>query len=100
MLSFGIELQQKYQFVLICTEDMTGSTKSVSFEASVSNGSLQVESKLGTVRYKPGTNEDEEFDKCYLKVTGMTCASCVSTIEKNLIKVEGQLLRSLPVEIS
>ncbi|WAQ98476.1 ATP7A-like protein [Mya arenaria] len=55
---------------------------------SKSAGSLQIDSQMGTARYRPGTNEDEEFDKCFLKVTGMTCASCVATIEKNLLKLE------------
>ncbi|KAL4229704.1 ATPase Cu transporting protein 7B [Mactra antiquata] len=58
-------------------------------EPGLSNGAIQVDSVRGTVRYKPGTNEDEEYDKCFLKVTGMTCASCVATIEKNLKKMEG-----------
>ncbi|CAE1312402.1 copA [Acanthosepion pharaonis] len=33
--------------------------------------------------------EEEEYEKCFIKVTGMTCASCVSLIEKNLSKVDG-----------
>jgi len=72
-------------------EDLGGSMKSVTFTPSPSLGSqlLEVDSKKGNVRYKPGTNEEEEFDKCFLKVTGMTCASCVASIEKNLVKVEG-----------
>ncbi|XP_052281912.1 copper-transporting ATPase 1-like isoform X3 [Dreissena polymorpha] len=56
---------------------------------SNSFGSIKTDSMKGTVRYKPGTNEDEEYDKCFLKVNGMTCASCVNTIEKNLAKLEG-----------
>ncbi|XP_033744011.1 copper-transporting ATPase 1-like isoform X2 [Pecten maximus] len=44
-----------------------------------------------TVYYKRGgkTDEDTENEKCFLRVTGMTCASCVNTIEKNLGKMEG-----------
>ncbi|KAL3879473.1 hypothetical protein ACJMK2_031769 [Sinanodonta woodiana] len=38
---------------------------------------------------KSGGQEEDEYDKCYFKVTGMTCASCVNVIEKNLMKVEG-----------
>ncbi|XP_064481626.1 copper-transporting ATPase 2-like isoform X2 [Ornithodoros turicata] len=30
-----------------------------------------------------------DAEKCFLRVTGMTCASCVACIEKNLIKVKG-----------
>ncbi|XP_060064791.1 copper-transporting ATPase 1-like [Ylistrum balloti] len=48
--------------------------------------------KIGTnaVHYKRGQeDEDGEYEKCFLRVTGMTCASCVNTIEKNLGKKEG-----------
>ena len=34
----------------------------------------------------------EEVEKCFLRVTGMTCGSCVSHIERNLMKQEGKLL--------
>ncbi len=30
-----------------------------------------------------------DLEKCYLRVKGMTCASCVANIERNLSKVEG-----------
>ncbi|KAH9495243.1 ATPase Cu transporting protein 7A [Bulinus truncatus] len=30
-----------------------------------------------------------EVKKCFLKITGMTCASCVATIEKNVSKMKG-----------
>ncbi|XP_021371142.1 copper-transporting ATPase 1-like isoform X2 [Mizuhopecten yessoensis] len=43
-----------------------------------------------SVHYRRGqTEEDGEYDKCFLRVTGMTCASCVNSIEKNLGKMEG-----------
>lgn len=49
--------------------------------------------KMGksSVVYKRGAkaDEDTEYEKCFLRVTGMTCASCVATIEKNLGKMEG-----------
>nr|XP_009300468.2 copper-transporting ATPase 2 isoform X2 [Danio rerio] len=35
-----------------------------------------------------GTGE-RELRKCFVHVTGMTCASCVSNIERNLVKHEG-----------
>uniref|UniRef100_A0A4X2LQU3 P-type Cu(+) transporter n=1 Tax=Vombatus ursinus TaxID=29139 RepID=A0A4X2LQU3_VOMUR len=31
-------------------------------------------------------------EKCFLRITGMTCASCVSNIERNLLKEDGILL--------
>ncbi|GFS04776.1 copper-transporting ATPase 1 [Elysia marginata] len=36
----------------------------------------------------PGRKEDD-FDKALITVRGMTCASCVATIEKNVGKMEG-----------
>ena len=30
--------------------------------------------------------------KCYIQVTGMTCASCVANIERNLRREEGETL--------
>jgi len=36
-----------------------------------------------------GDDDDEELEKCYLHITGMTCGSCVANIERNLKKVEG-----------
>ena len=33
---------------------------------------------------------DEDMDKIYLHITGMTCASCVGSIEKGLIKKKGK----------
>ena len=34
--------------------------------------------------------QTEECEKVILKVTGMTCASCVANIERHIIKVEGE----------
>ena len=33
--------------------------------------------------------EDEELERCFITVTGMTCSSCVTNIEKHLAKVKG-----------
>ena len=33
----------------------------------------------------------EEIDKIYLRITGMTCASCVNSIERGLMKKRGIL---------
>ena len=71
-------------------DDPREKTRSGVLHQSNSFGSIKTDSVKGTVRYKPGSNEDEEYDKCFLKVNGMTCASCVNTIEKNLAKLEGE----------
>ena len=41
---------------------------------------------------------DADFKKVTVKVTGMTCTSCVSSIEKNVGRVEGNIV-SLFVEL-
>ena len=33
---------------------------------------------------------EEDLDKIYLHITGMTCASCVGSIEKGLMKKKGK----------
>ncbi|XP_008943368.1 PREDICTED: copper-transporting ATPase 2 [Merops nubicus] len=50
--------------------------------SSMLPSSLQLQSLLA----KPS---EATVGKCFLQITGMTCASCVSTIERNLQKEEG-----------
>lgn len=35
------------------------------------------------------TENGNELETCYFTVLGMTCASCVDSIERNLSKIEG-----------
>ena len=35
--------------------------------------------------------DDDDLERCYLTITGMTCSSCVTNIEKHLGKVEGMM---------
>jgi Cu+-exporting ATPase len=35
------------------------------------------------------SSDKEDFDKCILRVQGMTCASCVAAIEKHAKKISG-----------
>lgn len=58
------------------------------------SSSIQMEPDRGSVSYrKSGAGVDDDLEKCFLRVSGMTCASCVATIEKNLMKVEGKTSR-------
>ena len=34
-------------------------------------------------------NTNNDYETCYLTITGMTCASCVDTIQRQLSKAEG-----------
>ncbi|XP_063413165.1 copper-transporting ATPase 1-like isoform X5 [Mytilus trossulus] len=68
-------------------------TRSASQASKLSGtGSLKVDVLKGSVQFKKGVkddDDDEDLEKCFLHITGMTCSSCVSSIEKNLKKVEG-----------
>ncbi|KAJ8298432.1 hypothetical protein KUTeg_024963 [Tegillarca granosa] len=58
--------------------------------SSSKSSSVQIDVGKTAVRFRKSVEiEDDEMEKCFLHVTGMTCASCVATIEKNLMKVEG-----------
>lgn len=48
----------------------------------------------------PSTTEPENVmtpvqNKCYIQVSGMTCASCVANIERNLRREEGKTVFSV-----
>lgn len=44
--------------------------------------------------------EAKTSSKCYIQVTGMTCASCVANIERNLRREEGEILLKLVISCS
>jgi len=33
--------------------------------------------------------EDDDLEKCYLHISGMTCSSCVANIERQLLRIQG-----------
>ena len=61
-----------------------------------SAGSLKQTNELNNSNGIKFTSEDQnpggDLEKVTLKVLGMTCASCVATIEKNVSKVEGSAI--------
>ncbi len=71
-------------------------TGAVKKKAAVANGSVSPSTSSGRHVTFPlkdvvAADDDEELDKCFMKVTGMTCSSCVANIERNLIKMEGTI---------
>ena len=60
--------------------------QSCSLKRRKANGAVDFnDAKISS--YDPQTGK--ELEKVTLKVLGMTCASCVSSIERNISKVEG-----------
>uniref|UniRef100_A0A8C5TPX9 Copper-transporting ATPase 1 n=2 Tax=Malurus TaxID=55806 RepID=A0A8C5TPX9_9PASS len=84
-------------------EDLRSSIEDMGFDASfpelpVAKAQLSPETHLDS--HKPelpskappahlGRQESKTISKCYVQVTGMTCASCVANIERNLRREDG-----------
>ncbi|NWT90736.1 ATP7A ATPase, partial [Lanius ludovicianus] len=87
-------------------EDLRSSIEEMGFDASfpakaelpVAKPQLSLEAQLDS--HKPelpskvppahlGRRESKTISKCYVQVTGMTCASCVANIERNLRREDG-----------
>lgn len=49
----------------------------------------QVTIKMPSSKTSKDVAEDDELEKCFMKVSGMTCSSCVANIEHNLSRMEG-----------
>ncbi|RXG53096.1 Copper-transporting ATPase 1 [Armadillidium vulgare] len=63
-------------------------TSSLSHEnkSSSSDSKEQRKSKEATLR---DADSDTKWDQCFLRIEGMTCASCIAAIEKHVMKVDG-----------
>uniref|UniRef100_A0A8C8AQX1 Copper-transporting ATPase 2 n=1 Tax=Otus sunia TaxID=257818 RepID=A0A8C8AQX1_9STRI len=92
-----------YDPVITNGEELRAAIEEMGFDASVLTGNSFFSSvgspphqdcASGALPDSPhldGPNEHSRVtaEKCFLQITGMTCASCVSTIERNLQKEDG-----------
>lgn len=62
-------------------------------ENGIQNGDVVLEMKPRTTVAMVKDDGKVEVGRCVIAVTGMTCASCVNTIEKSLIKQRGKLCK-------
>ncbi|XP_022104586.1 copper-transporting ATPase 1-like isoform X2 [Acanthaster planci] len=71
------------------TEGAGGSIEMVRFSSKDGSDEERATIKIsGQNKYQALSSKSQE-EKCVLRVTGMTCASCVATIEKTLVKHRG-----------
>ncbi|KFZ55326.1 Copper-transporting ATPase 1, partial [Podiceps cristatus] len=96
----------EYDPLQTCPEDLQSSIEDMGFDASLSaKAELPVavaqpspEMQLESLKPEPpskvspthlASQETKTISKCYVQVTGMTCASCVANIERNLRREDG-----------
>ncbi|XP_025942078.1 copper-transporting ATPase 1 isoform X1 [Apteryx rowi] len=96
----------EYDPLQTCPEDLQSSIEDMGFDASLSaKAELPVvitrpspEVQLESHKTEPPSKvsplhvakcETKTISKCYVQVTGMTCASCVANIERNLRREDG-----------
>ncbi|TRY64775.1 hypothetical protein DNTS_014300 [Danionella cerebrum] len=110
VLSIEVHLQDKKGIVLFnssvtSAEELRSAIEDMGFEARLNEGSGVFEdpsdgqmttekpkSRSSVVRlckHNRRASEGTEPRKCFIHVTGMTCASCVSNIERNLLNHDG-----------
>ncbi|XP_009870710.1 PREDICTED: copper-transporting ATPase 1 [Apaloderma vittatum] len=93
----------EYDPLQTCPEELRSSIEDMGFDASLSaktelpvaTAQPSPEAPLESHRAKPPAKtspagqEAKTVSKCYVQVTGMTCASCVANIERNLRREDG-----------
>uniref|UniRef100_A0A8B9PVH6 P-type Cu(+) transporter n=1 Tax=Apteryx owenii TaxID=8824 RepID=A0A8B9PVH6_APTOW len=87
----GEELRAAIEDMGFDASVLTGNSVFSSMNSIPRRGSVNV---AGARRFLAGLDVPHQpsrmtAEKCFLQITGMTCASCVSTIERNLQKEEG-----------
>uniref|UniRef100_A0A8B9RZV3 HMA domain-containing protein n=1 Tax=Accipiter nisus TaxID=211598 RepID=A0A8B9RZV3_9AVES len=93
----------EYDPLQTCPEDLRSLIEDMGFDASLSelpvgvaqpSAEVQLESHKTEPPSKVSSThlakqETKTISKCYVQVTGMTCASCVANIERNLRREDG-----------
>uniref|UniRef100_A0A669PIY8 Copper-transporting ATPase 1 n=1 Tax=Phasianus colchicus TaxID=9054 RepID=A0A669PIY8_PHACC len=91
----------EYDPLQTCPEDLRSSIENMGFDASLPELPVgitqptrkeQPESAVPTSKMLQSSvakQESKSMSKCYVQVTGMTCASCVANIERNLRREDG-----------
>uniref|UniRef100_A0A8C3XWE3 Copper-transporting ATPase 2 n=1 Tax=Chelydra serpentina TaxID=8475 RepID=A0A8C3XWE3_CHESE len=85
-----------YNSAVTNSEDLRGAIEDMGFDASILTGTYMFSiSYVSDVQPKnsyldsPKPPNVATTEKCFMQITGMTCASCVSNIERNLQKEDG-----------
>uniref|UniRef100_A0A8B9GD91 Copper-transporting ATPase 1 n=1 Tax=Amazona collaria TaxID=241587 RepID=A0A8B9GD91_9PSIT len=88
----------EYDPLQTCPEDLRSAIEDMGFDASLPGNDPSPEVQLESHRTEPLSKvspahlvrqEAKTVSKCYVQVTGMTCASCVANIERNLRREDG-----------
>ncbi|XP_008948523.1 PREDICTED: copper-transporting ATPase 1-like, partial [Merops nubicus] len=88
----------EYDPLQTCPEDLLSSVEDMGFDASLPAQAEVPGAQLEAPKAQPppkgspaplGRAEAKAVSKCYVQVTGMTCASCVANIERNLRREDG-----------
>lgn len=70
------------------TSDTTPSSNGLPAQTPITVPEIRV--RLASDNQQMAGAAAEELEKVVIKVGGMTCASCVASIERNIRKVEGE----------
>uniref|UniRef100_A0A663M8L1 Copper-transporting ATPase 1 n=1 Tax=Athene cunicularia TaxID=194338 RepID=A0A663M8L1_ATHCN len=91
----------EYDPLQTCPEDLRSSIEDMGFDVNINRKKdflrgqgMQLESQKNEPASKVSPThlarqETKTISKCYVQVTGMTCASCVANIERNLRREDG-----------
>uniref|UniRef100_A0A8C3TDB4 Copper-transporting ATPase 2 n=1 Tax=Chelydra serpentina TaxID=8475 RepID=A0A8C3TDB4_CHESE len=83
-----------YNSAVTNSEDLRGAIEDMGFDASILTAhhpqpNISPPSSPNSYLDSPKPPNVATTEKCFMQITGMTCASCVSNIERNLQKEDG-----------